>query len=261
MPTIRPQHPCTNSDRPDCRRNAIEPIRQRSPTHNEYFNHEIDDHNGAWLASYGKDHAGCGTGKPMTKIGCRNRKRTSELALEYMISSAFKTTRGSFSCHSLFFFVEALWTSFTTLIKHMGKNSRSDSKREGSRIHEEKTKIWGGCGARQGGGRRDENRSRPPEDLSNERASHGLVPVAVPRAPNAFIRSVPRLWHVLLPLSRVLLLLTNEQLALLRMLLNKQRGSTKTSVCCLCFTHLCLHRGGIWVFILRLDSSFGRIEM
>ena len=33
---------------------------------------------------------------------------TSELALEYMISSAFRTTIGSFSCHSLFFLVVEL---------------------------------------------------------------------------------------------------------------------------------------------------------
>ena len=36
-----------------------------------------------------------------------------------MISSAFNTTIGSFSCHSLFFLVAELWVSVTTLIKHM----------------------------------------------------------------------------------------------------------------------------------------------
>lgn len=36
------------------------------------------------------------------------KHKTSELALEYMISSALRTTMGSFSCHSLFFLVAEL---------------------------------------------------------------------------------------------------------------------------------------------------------
>jgi len=49
-------------------------------------------------------------------------RKTSELALEYMISSALRTTAGSFSWHSLFFMVAGLWASTTTLIKHMARN-------------------------------------------------------------------------------------------------------------------------------------------
>lgn len=45
------------------------------------------------------------------------RRLTSELALEYIISSALKTTIGSFICHSAFFLVTALCLSCTALIK------------------------------------------------------------------------------------------------------------------------------------------------
>jgi hypothetical protein len=44
-----------------------------------------------------------------------NLFKTSELALEYMISSAFNTTTGNFSCHSLFFLVAALCASIASL--------------------------------------------------------------------------------------------------------------------------------------------------
>jgi hypothetical protein len=38
----------------------------------------------------------------------KEKALTSELAFEYIISSAFRTTTGSFSCHSLFFLVVEL---------------------------------------------------------------------------------------------------------------------------------------------------------
>lgn len=48
-----------------------------------------------------------------------DNEQTSELALEYIISSALKTTIGSFICHSLFFLVAVLCLSYTNLIKQL----------------------------------------------------------------------------------------------------------------------------------------------
>lgn len=58
-----------------------------------------------------------GEGAKVGRIRRRGQKRTSELALEYIISSALRTTKGSFSCHSLFLRVSGLCTSFATLIE------------------------------------------------------------------------------------------------------------------------------------------------
>lgn len=110
---------------------------------------------------------------------CGNERKTSELALEYMISSALRTTTGSFSCHSLFFLVAGLWASLTTLIKHMACNRvRGMHKRE---------KKWGWGG---------DEKNPKPENLLNDGTSHGLVALAVPSPSHALVRPWPWARHL-----------------------------------------------------------------
>ena len=96
-----------------------------------------------------------------------------------MISSALRTTTGSFSCHSLFFLVAGLWASLTTLIKHMACNRvRGMHKRE---------KKWGWGG---------DEKNPKPENLLNDGTSHGLVALAVPSPSHALVRPWPWAWHL-----------------------------------------------------------------
>lgn len=108
-------------------------------------------------------------------------RKTSELALEYMISSALKTTTGSFSCHSVFFLVDWLWISQTILQQ---RNKWAEESRERTHAHTDGYKMI-------------EREERRPENLLDEQTPHGLVCVAMPSSSDTVVRSWPWPRHLL----------------------------------------------------------------
>ena len=109
------------------------------------------------------------------KLSSINHKATSEFALEYMISSAFNTTMGSFSCHSLFFLVAEQWTSFTILTVHQNKYNLQEHLQNTHTQHIEMEKV--------------------PENLLNERTPNGVVPITVPSSSHTLKGSWAWSWH------------------------------------------------------------------
>lgn len=119
----------------------------------------------------------------------QNKVTTSELALEYMISSALSTTTGSFSWYSLFFLVAEPCISFTTLfsIQQLSERERIKEEEEAYAAMHKKTHI-GEIG-------RGKTKMGGPENFLNESSSDGLVSFTVPSSSHTIIRSRTWPWH------------------------------------------------------------------